>query len=101
MARIGLFYRSRSSYFYSHSPKKPVEAFDKAFLGGLRLIKDCFKVKTEVECILNDTLIMPFRKQVFDLLFISTAGIVIPVLYNTHILTKNLDEYEKMWYEGH
>ncbi|CAG2196631.1 CHST15 [Mytilus edulis] len=45
----------------SHSPKKPVEAFDKAFLGGLRLIKDCFKVKTEVECILNDTLIMPFR----------------------------------------
>lgn len=64
-------------------------------------MKDCFKVKTEVECILNDTLIMPFRKQVFDLLFISTAGIVIPVLYNTHILTKNLDEYEKMWYEGH
>ncbi|XP_076094607.1 carbohydrate sulfotransferase 15-like [Mytilus galloprovincialis] len=60
--------RSRSSYFYSHSPKKPVEAFDKAFLGGLRLIKDCFKVKTEVECILNDTLIMPFRKQVDHIL---------------------------------
>ncbi|CAC5406761.1 CHST15 [Mytilus coruscus] len=60
--------RSRSSFFYSHSPNKPEEAFDKAMLEGLRLIKECFKVKTEVECIFDDTLIMPFRKQVDHIL---------------------------------